>query len=280
MPELPEVETTRRGIAPSLTDRTITRFVLRQGSLRWPVPAELTQLLPGLVISGIQRRSKYLLLTLTRPQGTPVGTLLIHLGMSGSLRLVSEQTPPRKHDHIDLVLDEGTCLRYHDPRRFGAWLWTTEPPAQHPLLKKLGPEPLSDDFDGTALFDALSRRKSAIKTCLMNAQIVVGVGNIYANEALFLTGLHPQTPAHSLTLAQCDALAGRIRHVLQAAIDQGGTTLNDFLSPDGTPGYFEQQLFVYGRAGDPCRRCAQPIEKRVLSQRATYFCPHCQPEAL
>jgi formamidopyrimidine-DNA glycosylase len=277
MPELPEVETTRRGIEPSLRGRTIRAFKVRQPSLRWPVPAPLTDFLPGLVISSVKRRSKYLLLTLTQVDGTSAGTLLIHLGMSGSLRLTPPETAPRKHDHIDLILTDGTCLRYHDPRRFGAWLWTDQPPDTYPLLAKLGPEPLSEAFDGDALFQALSRRKSAIKTCLMNAHIVVGVGNIYANEALFLSGLHPTLRADTLTKTQCETLAHHIREVLQAAIEQGGTTLNDFLAPSGTPGYFEQRLFVYGRLGEPCRHCGTPIEKQVISQRASYFCPHCQP---
>ena len=277
MPELPEVETTRRGIAPHLVNKTIARLTLRQDALRWPVPSHLTDTLPGLVVWAVNRRSKYLTVTLHQDTGQPAGTLMIHLGMSGSLRLTDPEVTPRKHDHIDLTLTDGTCLRYHDPRRFGAWLWTIDPPSQHPLLRKLGPEPLSDAFQGSTLMAALARRKSAIKTCLMNAQIVVGVGNIYANEALFLSGLHPKQPANTLTLAQCDTLVQHIREVLAKAIEQGGTTLNDFLSPSGTPGYFEQQLFVYGRHKAPCRRCDTPIEKQIINQRASYFCPHCQP---
>lgn len=271
MPELPEVETTKRGIEPQICQQTIQQVVVRQPQLRWPVSPQISQQLPGLVINKVSRRAKYLLLD------TEKGTLIIHLGMSGHLRIVSKNTPLQKHDHIDLVLANDTVLRYHDPRRFGAWLWTQAPIEQHPLLAKLAPEPLSEDFNSDDLYSKIHPRKTAIKSLIMNNHLVVGVGNIYANESLFLSGLHPLRTGQSLKRHECDKLVKHIKQVLAEAIEQGGTTLKDFLSPSGKPGYFEQQLFVYGREHQACLKCGCAIQRRVDFQRASYFCPHCQP---
>jgi formamidopyrimidine-DNA glycosylase len=249
----------------------IQRTIVRHTQLRWPVAPEIASLLPGLVIERVSRRAKYLLLH------TAKGTLIIHLGMSGHLRVLNQDTPVQKHDHIDLVFENGKILRYHDPRRFGAWLWTEQNPLHHPLLIKLAPEPLSDAFD-TAYFSAKIRdKKTAIKTLIMNNHIVVGVGNIYANESLFLSGIHPLRPGYSLTPEECRTLVENIRQVLAKAIEQGGTTLKDFLAPSGKPGYFEQKLFVYGRDGESCLVCGAEIERQIQAQRASYFCPRCQP---
>ena len=275
MPELPEVETTLRGIQPKTEQQTIQQLIIRQPKLRWPVSAVLQQnKVAGLGILKILRRGKYLILQ------TAKGDILIHLGMSGNLRILPQNTPAQKHDHIDLLLENGYLLRYHDPRRFGAWLWADKAEGgylQHPLIAKLGPEPLSDDFTADYLQQQIQRRKSSIKTLIMNSQIVVGVGNIYANEALFLSGIHPATLPQPLSPTQFQTLVDNIKKVLTAAIQQGGTTLKDFLTPDGKPGYFEQQLNVYGRANQPCPVCHTPIKKLTLNQRAAYFCPKCQP---
>ncbi|MGC9386310.1 MAG: bifunctional DNA-formamidopyrimidine glycosylase/DNA-(apurinic or apyrimidinic site) lyase [Hydrogenovibrio sp.] len=270
MPELPEVETTRRGLQPKVEGQVITDILIRNSRLRWPVDESLRQKLPGLAILSIQRRAKYLLLQ------TQKGHLIIHLGMSGNLRVLPKGTPPLKHDHIDLILDNGYRVRYHDPRRFGCWLWTEDPPEAHPLLTSLGPEPLSDDFNADYLWQTVQGRKRPIKTLIMTNSVVVGVGNIYANESLFLSRIHPARPAASLSQQEIETLVRHIKQVLEAAILQGGTTLKDFLSPSGQPGYFEQTLHVYGRAGQPCTQCATPIEKVLLNQRAAYFCPSCQ----
>lgn len=273
MPELPEVETTRKGIQPNIEGQKIVKLIVRNPNLRWPVDLSLTKTLPGLPILNVGRRGKYLLLE------TPQGTILIHLGMSGNLRVLPIGTLPQKHDHIDMEFENGFLLRLNDPRRFGAFLWQAHENAQalaHPLLAKLGPEPLSDDFTGEYLYKASRNRKVAIKSLVMNSQIVVGAGNIYANESLFLSQIHPQTPASSLTRKQCDTLAANIKNVLADAIEQGGTTLKDFLSPDGKPGYFEQKLNVYGRDHQPCPVCGTLIERIILNQRASYFCPECQ----
>ncbi len=270
MPELPEVETTKRGIQPNVEQQTIRDIIIRDARLRWPVDTTLPKKLPGLVISAIRRRAKYLLLETER------GHLIIHLGMSGNLRVLPHDHPPVKHDHIDLVLNNGYLLRYHDPRRFGCWLWTEAPPEEHDLLKALGPEPLTDAFNADHLLQKAQNRKVAVKTFIMTNAVVVGVGNIYANEALFLSGLHPTRPAHSLTRPEAEQLVGHIKQVLAAAIEQGGTTLKDFLSPSGQPGYFEQKLHVYGRDKQPCPTCGRPVQKTVLNQRAAYFCEHCQ----
>lgn len=270
MPELPEVETTKRGIENIICNIPIEKLIVRQIQLRWPVAAELTTTLPGLVVESVSRRAKYLLLK------TSVGHLIIHLGMSGHLRVLPANHAVAKHDHIDLVLANGQCLRYHDPRRFGAWLWTSEPVEHHPLLAHLGPEPLSDNFNARYLFDISRGRKTAIKAFIMNSRIVVGVGNIYANESLFLSGLHPLKPAQELTFAQCEKLVETIRKVLAAAITQGGTTLKDFVAPGGQTGYFVQQLYVYDQAGKACQKCGSLIRREVHFQRASYLCPKCQ----
>lgn len=277
MPELPEVETTKRGIEPSLTGQTIQQIIVRNAQLRWPVAAELCVVQPGLVISRVFRRAKYLLLE-TQLGQRHAGHIIIHLGMSGHLRLLPAQTPAQKHDHIDLILKNGTCLRYQDPRRFGAWLWTDKNPLDHPLLAKLAPEPLSDDFNPSYLHRAIIQRNTAIKALIMNNHFVVGVGNIYANESLFLVGIHPLRTGKSLTYAECDKLVRIIKQVLAAAIEQGGTTLKDFMSPSGKPGYFSQKLYVYDRANQACLVCQTPIVREVHFQRASYFCPHCQPK--
>lgn len=270
MPELPEVETTRKGIQPNVEGQTIQKIIIRNGKLRWPVDTSLIEKLPGLVILSVKRRAKYLLLE------TEQGHLIIHLGMSGNLRVLPQQEPAVKHDHIDLILDNGFLLRYHDPRRFGSWLWTESPLQEHALLKSLGPEPLTDSFNAEYLYQALQGRKTAIKTFIMNNHIVVGVGNIYANESLFLSGIHPTKPAQNLTQEEATRLTRHIKAVLNSAIEQGGTTLKDFLTPDGKPGYFEQKLHVYGREGLPCLQCQKAVEKVVLNQRAAYFCSNCQ----
>ena len=270
MPELPEVETTRRGIAPHMTGRTVTGLVLRERRLRWPVSPELADILTGQVIQRVERRAKYLLLR------TDPGCVLLHLGMSGSLRLLPTDHPAQKHDHVDIQLDSDYCLRFNDPRRFGALLWTSQPPEQHRLLRDLGPEPLGPEFSGAYLYALARGRKSPVKPFIMDGHIVVGVGNIYANEALFMAGISPLRAAGRIALSRYEALATAIRDVLSAAIMQGGTTLRDFVGSQGEPGYFARQLRVYGRHGLPCRRCGQPIRQRRLGQRASYYCPHCQ----
>ncbi len=272
MPELPEVETTRRGIAPLLNHATPQSAVVRQPRLRWPVDEAALQAWCGAPLTAVSRRSKYLILSNNN------GHLLIHLGMSGSLRILQQGTPAQKHDHIDLHFETGQLLRYTDPRRFGAWLLWPEPdPLTHPLLAKLGPEPLSDAFNGAYLWEKVRSSRRAIKVAIMDSTIVVGVGNIYANEALFLAGLHPATPAKRLTPPQADRLAEAIKQVLARAIEQGGTTLQDFTRPDGKPGYFAQQLNVYGRGGAPCPHCGTTLETLTLGQRSSVFCPRCQP---
>ncbi|KIA81411.1 DNA-formamidopyrimidine glycosylase [Chromobacterium amazonense] len=270
MPELPEVETTRRGVEPHLAGRTLRGAVVRNPSLRWPVPPDLAERLSGETVLAVRRRAKYLLLECQS------GTLLIHLGMSGSLRVMASGAPAQKHDHVDLLLD-GQLLRYRDPRRFGAMLWHVGPIELHPLLKDLGPEPLSDAFDGAALFEAIRRRSSAIKLAIMDNHVVVGVGNIYANESLFYAGIAPTRPANSLTRAECDLLAAEIRAVLRRAIDAGGSTLRDFVDSEGKPGYFQQSYMVYDRQEAPCRRCGTPIRHIRQGQRSSYYCPLCQP---
>jgi formamidopyrimidine-DNA glycosylase len=270
MPELPEVETTRRGIAPHLLHRRVTAVVVRNSRLRWPVPAALTRTLPGQLIHAIERRAKYLLLR------ADTGTLILHLGMSGSLRLLPAETPAQKHDHLDIVLDDGHCLRLTDPRRFGAALWCTGDANLHALLRGLGPEPLGEDFDGAHLFARARRRKGAAKQFIMDGKVVVGVGNIYASESLFLAGIHPERAAGRISLERYERLAAAIKEVLSAAILAGGTTLRDFVGGDGKPGYFAQQLRVYGRTGQPCLQCGTPIRQVVTGQRSTYYCPHCQ----
>ncbi|MGH8184892.1 MAG: bifunctional DNA-formamidopyrimidine glycosylase/DNA-(apurinic or apyrimidinic site) lyase [Rhodanobacteraceae bacterium] len=269
MPELPEVETTKRGIAPFVEGRIVERVVLRRKDLRWPIPRAITTKLPGQRIAVVERRAKYLLLH------TDIGSALLHLGMSGSLRIVEPEFPLRLHDHYDLVLDSGKALRFNDPRRFGCLLW--QPPgATHPLLQNLGPEPLGDAFDGDGLWNTSRGRSAAVKSFLMDQSVVVGVGNIYASEALFAAGVHPKRAAGSVSRTRYARIAAEIRRILNYAITRGGTTLRDFIAPDGAPGYFEQELYVYGRAGEPCKVCATPIRAEVIGQRMTYWCPHCQ----
>ncbi len=269
MPELPEVETTRRGIAPHLEGRLIRRVVLRRADLRWPIPDEISTRLPGQRVEGIARRAKYLLLN------TPAGSALMHLGMSGSLRVLPEGVPALRHDHFDITLDSGSMLRFTDPRRFGSLLWQ-EPGATHPLLAHLGPEPLAEEFGNHHLWHRSRGRQAAVKSFIMDGRIVVGVGNIYASEALFAAGIHPRRSAGRISRQRYVALTEAIQGILEHAIRRGGTTLRDFISPDGVPGYFEQELNVYGRAGEPCRRCTAPIRSAMIGQRNTFWCPRCQ----
>ncbi|MDQ2697115.1 MAG: bifunctional DNA-formamidopyrimidine glycosylase/DNA-(apurinic or apyrimidinic site) lyase [Pseudomonadota bacterium] len=270
MPELPEVETLRRGLAPLLAGRTVAAVTVRQGRLRWPVEPLLAEHLGGQTIGTVRRRGKYLLLAAGR------GTVLVHLGMSGRLRLLPAAAPPGRHDHVDIVLDDGRCLRFTDPRRFGALLWTAEPPEMHPLLRHLGPEPLGEAFTAAGLHAAARRRRLAVKSLIMDSRVVAGVGNIYANEALFLAGIRPDRAAGRIAPARYGALVGAIRAVLEEAIRQGGTTLRDFVNGAGQPGYFQQQLRVYGRAGQPCPVCAAPLRQARLGGRSTCYCPRCQ----
>lgn len=270
MPELPEVETTLRGIAPYLRGRRIAEVCVREPRLRWPVPAALARDAAGQAIRGARRRAKYLLIDLER------GSLILHLGMSGSLRVLEPATPLLAHDHVDIVLDSGLALRYNDPRRFGSLLWTQEDPLGHPLLRRLAPEPLEAEFDGAYLERMTRGRKVAIKHLVMNSQVVVGVGNIYASEALFRARIDPRRAARRLTRAELERLARAIKRVLAGAIRAGGTTLRDYVSADGTPGYFRQKLYVYERAGKSCRVCRTRIRQLVQGQRSTYYCPSCQ----
>lgn len=270
MPELPEVETTLRGIEPHILHHKIKEIVIRQYRLRWPIFSELPNLLKNQSILNIKRRAKYLLLE------TKIGTLIIHLGMSGSLRILTHSTPPGKHDHIDIEFAHHKILRYTDPRRFGAILWTTDDPMKHDLLKKLGPEPLSRPFTGKYLWSKAQGKKLAVKTFLMNNEIVVGVGNIYATESLFAAGIDPRMPAEKVSESRYEKLAAKVKIILRKAIQSGGTTLKDFVDSDGKPGYFSLQLQVYGREGLPCRVCNTTLKAIRLGQRNTVFCEKCQ----
>ncbi|MCU7938259.1 MAG: bifunctional DNA-formamidopyrimidine glycosylase/DNA-(apurinic or apyrimidinic site) lyase [gamma proteobacterium symbiont of Bathyaustriella thionipta] len=270
MPELPEVETTLRGIATHVLNTPITRITIRNPRLRWPVPNELASRLIHQKITQITRRAKYLLLA------TKKGTLIIHLGMSGSLRIVTPDTPYDKHDHVEFCFANGNALRLKDPRRFGAVLWTSEPIDKHPLLDALGPEPLSDEFNSETLF-RLSRNKTvAIKQFIMNSKVVVGIGNIYANEALFASGIHPGRAAGKISKKRYKRLCIECKRILEQAISQGGTTLKDFVGGTGKPGYFKQELLVYGRKGMPCGQCQKPLKEIRLGNRSTVYCTHCQ----
>ncbi|MGB0466795.1 MAG: bifunctional DNA-formamidopyrimidine glycosylase/DNA-(apurinic or apyrimidinic site) lyase [Pontibacterium sp.] len=269
MPELPEVETTRRGIKPHIIGHTVSAFKVRQPKLRWPVPSELAALLPGRVVQSVMRRGKYLLI------GFECGTLLIHLGMSGSLRVVSQTQDVGKHDHVDLCLKSGTLLRLTDPRRFGAVLWQPQGET-HKLLSHLGPEPLTELFHVDHLAACAEGRKIPIKSLIMDSKVVVGVGNIYANEALFSAAIHPKRPAGKISRQRLDRLVEEIKNVLASAIEQGGTTLKDFVGGDGKPGYFKQQLNVYGRAGEVCVNCDSVLKEIRLGQRSTVYCAGCQ----
>jgi formamidopyrimidine-DNA glycosylase len=268
MPELPEVEVTRLGIAPYVTGRIIDRAIARDRRLRWPVPASF-EALAGRVVRAVHRRGKYLLFECDE------GHLLLHLGMSGSLRLLPRETPPGKHDHIDLVFGE-RVLRLRDPRRFGAVLWTEAPLATHPLLAHLGVEPLSRALTAARLHAITRGHRSAIKQLLMDGRRIVGVGNIYACESLFVAGVDPRRPARGLSRARCERLVLAIKLTLRKAIRAGGASLRDFVRSDGEPGHFQLRAWVYGRAGLPCRRCGTPVRRIVQAQRATFYCPRCQ----
>ncbi|PAU75924.1 bifunctional DNA-formamidopyrimidine glycosylase/DNA-(apurinic or apyrimidinic site) lyase [Halomonas salipaludis] len=276
MPELPEVETTRRGIAPHVEGREIREVIVRERRLRTPVPEGLENALVGARIGALGRRAKYLLIPLSGAEPAAERTLLWHLGMSGSLRVARLGDLPRKHDHVDLVLDGGAILRYHDPRRFGFVDWLAGNVLSDPRLARLGPEPLSPDFDGERLYAMSRGRRIAVKPFLMDNAVVVGVGNIYASEALFLAGIDPRRAAGRISLERYQRLAAAVREVLAAAITQGGTTLRDFVSGTGEPGYFAQRLNVYGRDGQPCRRCGAELRLITLGQRASVFCASCQ----
>lgn len=269
MPELPEVETTRRGIEPHVTGRRVARLTVREPRLRWPVDPAIGGIVEGQAVAGVDRRAKYLLLRLE------TGSLMLHLGMSGSLRIVPGDAVLRSHDHVELLLDDGHGLRFHDPRRFGSLHWMPHGTV-HPLLARLGPEPLGADFTAEWLRRVLRGRRAAVKMALMDARVVVGVGNIYASEALYRAGIHPLRAAGRISLPRLGALAAAVKALLAEAIEAGGTTLRDFYGGDGQPGYFQFRLDVYGRGGEPCRRCGTPIRQRVIGQRSAWYCPRCQ----
>ncbi|MHB1678636.1 MAG: bifunctional DNA-formamidopyrimidine glycosylase/DNA-(apurinic or apyrimidinic site) lyase [Sulfuriferula sp.] len=270
MPELPEVEITRRGLLPHAQHRQIVDIVIRHPRLRWPIPENLAALTHNQRILTLERRGKYLLLRLEH------GTIIIHLGMSGSLRILDSTTPAGIHDHIDIVLNDQQCIRLRDPRRFGAVLWAQPDELSHPLIVSLGIEPLSEDFNGDCLYKLSRKRKNSIKAFLMDSHHIVGIGNIYANEALFHAGIHPALAAGALSRLRCTNLAAAIRETLNKAISAGGSSLRDFVGSDGMPGYFQQQYFVYGRADQICRRCGNTIRLLRQNQRATFYCPQCQ----
>ena len=272
MPELPEVETVMNGLTPHIHGSVIQDVVVRHHQLRWPIPVSLNDNLCGQRVNGLSRRGKYLLMHVD------TGTLLMHLGMSGSLRIVTSMIPVNRHDHVDIIFSDQKIMRYTDPRRFGALLWTDADPFHHLLLKSLGPEPLDPSFTANYLMQRAASRRIAIKPFIMDSKVVVGIGNIYAAEVLFLANIHPATPAGLLTKKQHQKLVQGIKHVLQSAIKQGGTTVKDFVNSEGKPGYFAQQLTVYGRAGLPCVVCQTPLLSFSQGQRNTVFCKHCQPE--
>jgi formamidopyrimidine-DNA glycosylase len=270
MPELPEVETSRRGIEPFISHQIIRDIVIRQHALRWPVPKQLRQTARNQTVHAVDRRGKYLLLRLDN------GTIIIHLGMSGSLRICSADSAVEKHDHVDFVFGNHRILRLRDPRKFGAVLWTSAAPEKHKLLAALGPEPLEANFNGRYLFNVTRKRSASIKSVIMNSHIVVGVGNIYACESLFLAAINPKRKAGSLSLARCEKLAAAIKQVLADSINQGGTSLRDFVRENGQPGYFALKLHVYGKAGEPCPNCGKPIRQIRQQQRSTFYCTRCQ----
>lgn len=274
MPELPEVETTLRGVAPHILNKRIEKVEVRQAKLRWPVHPQLAEILVGQTVAECTRRAKYLIIRVQ------TGVLLIHLGMSGSMRILtagdSRIDSPDKHDHIDLVFSDGIVMRYRDPRRFGAFLWYEGIESSHPLLAKLGPEPLSSEFDGEYLYAQLAKQKRAVKLALMDNAVVVGVGNIYANESLFRAGILPQRPANQVNRGEAAQLADIIKAVLMRAIETGGSTLRDFVNSDGKSGYFQQEYAVYGRTDEACPVCGTAVCKQVLGQRGTFYCPNCQ----
>lgn len=270
MPELPEVETTKAGIIPIALSQTISKIIIRAPKLRWPIPKNIAKNLPGQVVRSIERRAKYLLLNFD------TGTLIIHLGMSGRLRIMNTDTPAEKHDHVDICFSNGNYLRYTDPRRFGAILWTDRSALEHKLLIDLGPEPLTTAFTGKHLWQQAQNKKLPVKAFIMDAKVVVGVGNIYASEALFAAKIDPRKPAQQVTAEQYIELAKHIKRILKAAIAQGGTTLKDFYTAEGKPGYFSQKLQAYGRDKEPCMVCSTPIASVVIGQRNTFYCPKCQ----
>lgn len=270
MPELPEVETTRRGLAPHLIGQRIHTVIVRNAALRVPVPRGLAQRLQGATIESVGRRGKYLLIDC----GT--GTLIVHLGMSGRLWLTDSAAGVGTHDHVDLVLENGRVVRLRDPRRFGLVVWQARHAPEHPLLASIGPEPLSPAFSGKGLYDATRNRSAAIKLVLMDSRVVAGVGNIYASEALFRARINPRVPARRIGRSRYDVLADKVRETLEAAIQAGGSTLRDYVGGDGRAGYFQNEHLVYGRGGEPCRVCATPIREIRQGQRSTFYCPVCQ----
>jgi formamidopyrimidine-DNA glycosylase len=269
MPELPEVETTLRGIAPHTLNRTVSHVIIRQPKLRWPIPSNIGELINGQKLLGIKRRGKYLLFEFIH------GHALIHLGMSGSLRIVDVTMPPNAHDHFDWVFGK-IALRYHDPRRFGCLLWVEGEPQDYKLLTMLGPEPLTDDFTADYLFKRSRKRSQAVKQFIMDSHVVVGVGNIYANESLFMSRIKPIRKSGTLTRKNCEDLVRDIKFVLARSIEQGGTTLRDFVGGDGKPGYFKQQLLVYGRGGEGCNECGKILKEVRMMDRTTVYCVDCQ----
>ncbi|MCY7295762.1 bifunctional DNA-formamidopyrimidine glycosylase/DNA-(apurinic or apyrimidinic site) lyase [Alteromonas sp. a30] len=274
MPELPEVETTKRGIEPHLTSKHVSHVIVRQPKLRWPITDNLESILDGARLNTVERRAKYLLLTFEK-EGT-AGALMIHLGMSGNLRVIQDDAAPQKHDHLDIVFEDETTLRYCDPRRFGCVLWLGENPLSHNLLAHLGPEPLSESFNTDYLWQRSRGKSSAVKKFVMDQKVVVGIGNIYATEALFSAGIRPDKPASKVTKAQYQKFVSAAKLILENAIHQGGTTLKDFIGGDGKPGYFAQELLTYGRAGLPCITCNTTLKDIKLNNRASVYCPKCQ----
>jgi len=270
MPELPEVEITRLGISPHITGQVITDVVIRNKNLRWPITATLKNNLLNNKFQKIDRRGKYLLCY------TDNGCIIMHLGMSGSLRIVNKKIKPEKHDHLDILFASGNILRFHDPRRFGSVLWTRKDPLQHKLIKHLGPEPLGEDFNGEWLYRRSRKRTQAIKNFIMDSHNVVGVGNIYASESLFLAGINPKRKAGKVSLERYERLSKKIKKILKQSIKQGGTTIRNFVNGDGKPGYFQQQLSVYRRTGEPCKQCNSTIKEIKLGQRSSFYCPFCQ----
>lgn len=270
MPELPEVETTKSGISPFIIDQKIKNVIIRNAHLRWPIPSFLPDHLHDLTVRNVSRRAKYILITFE------TGHLICHLGMSGHLKIIQAPTPILKHDHVDFIFHHGVTLRYNDPRRFGSILWTSEPISEHFLIKNLGPEPLSTDFNATHLQKNCQKKQIPIKSLIMNQKIVVGVGNIYASEALYLASIHPLKSASDVTYHEAAVLVVAIQKVLQQAIAKGGTTISDYINSDGKPGYFNQSLQVYQREHLPCFHCGNPIVKTIVNQRGTFFCPICQ----
>ncbi len=270
MPELPEVETSRCGIEPHLLNKKITGVIIRQHKLRWPIPKNLPTLATGKKILAVSRRAKYIYLQLEN------GNIIIHLGMSGSLRICTKKTPPEKHDHIDIIVTGNTVLRLRDPRKFGCVLWTASDINQHKLIKPLGPEPLEPDFDTDYLKSKASNRSCSIKSLIMNSHIVVGVGNIYASEALFRAGINPKVKAGKISRPRLQKLVDAIKQTLSEAIKAGGTTLRDFTASDGQPGYFAQKLLVYGREDEACTQCGAAIKQFSQQARSTFYCSNCQ----